>query len=99
MKMTKELFALYLTFSSPTGDQERFVRGVPNCENLQPIVEQEFERLNINRDGINSGHICIGWKFHLIRQQAQELQHNRLTTPPQPQVTSRPCVVPIERSE
>ena len=99
MKMIKELFALYLTFSSPTGDQEKFVRGVPNCENLQPIVEQEFERLNINRDGINSGHMCIGWEFHLIRQQAQELQHNRLTTPPQPQVTSRPCVVPIERSE
>ena len=97
--MTKELFALYLTFSSPTGDQERFVRGVPNCENLQPIVEQEFERLNINRDGINFGHMCIGWEFHLIRQQAQELQHNRLTTPPQPQVTSRPCVVLIERSE
>ena len=94
--MTKELFALYLTFSSPTGDQERFVRSVPNCENLQPIVEQEFKRLDINRDGINSGHMCIGWKFHLIRQQALESQHNRLTTPPQPK-TSRPCVVPIER--
>ena len=69
--LTKELFALYLTFSSPTGDQEKFVRGVPNCENLQPIVEQEFERLNINRDGINSGYMCIGWKFHLIRQRSR----------------------------
>jgi len=69
--LTKELFALYLTFSSPTGDQEKFVRGVPNCENLQPIVEQEFKRLNINRDRINSGYMCIGWKFHLIRQRSK----------------------------
>ena len=97
--MTKELFALYLTFSSPTGDQERFVRSVPNCENLQPIVEQEFKRLDINRDGINSGHMCIGWKFHLIRQSILERQHNRLTTPPQPQVIPRPCVVPLERGQ
>ena len=98
--LTKELFALYLTFSSPAGDQEKFVRGVPNCENLQPIVEQEFERLNINRDELSSfGHMCIGWEFHLIRQQAQELQHNRLTTPPQPQGRPSPCVVPIERSK
>ena len=67
--MTKELFALYLTFSNPTGDQERFVRGVPNCDNLQPIVEQEFKRLNINRDELKqSGHMCIGWDIHLIRQ-------------------------------
>ena len=92
--MIKELFALYLTFSSPTGDQERFVRSVPNCENLQPIVEQEFERLNINRDGINSGHMCIGWEFHLIRQKLQ----GKDVPPPQPR-TSRPCIVPTERSE
>ena len=70
--MTKELFALYLTFSNPTGDQERFVRGVPNCENLQPIVEQEFKRLNINRDELKqSGHMCIGWDVHLIRQRSK----------------------------
>ena len=69
-----------------------------NCKNLQPIVEQEFKRLNINRDGIQSGHICIGWKFHLIRQRALESQHNSLTTPPQPR-TSRPCVVPMRESE
>ena len=66
--MTKELFALYLTFSTPTGVEERFVMGRENCDNLEPIVEQEFKRLNINRDEINSGHMCIGWKFHLIRQ-------------------------------
>ena len=96
--MTKELFALYLVFSTPTGVEERFVMGRENCKNLQPIVEQEFKRLNINRDGIQSGHICIGWKFHLIRQRALESQHNSLTTPPQPR-TSRPCVVPMRESE
>jgi len=96
--MTKELFALYLTFSTPTGVEERFVMGRENCNNLEPIVEQEFKRLNINRDGIQSGHICIGWKFHLIRQRALESQHNSLTTPPQPR-TSRPCVVPMRESE
>ena len=96
--MTKELFALYLVFSTPTGVEERFVMARENCKNLQPIVEQEFKRLNINRDGIQSGHICIGWKFHLIRQRALESQHNSLTTPPQPR-TSRPCIVPMKESE
>jgi hypothetical protein len=96
--MTKELFALYLVFSTPNGVEERFVMERENCKNLQPIVEQEFKRLNINRDGIQSGHICIGWKFHLIRQRALESQHNSLTTPPQPR-TSRPCVVPMRESE
>ena len=96
--MTKELFALYLVFSTPTGVEERFVMERENCKNLEPVVEQEFKRLNINRDGIQSGHICIGWKFHLIRQQALESQHNSLTTPPQPR-TSRPCVVPMRESE
>ena len=69
--MTKELFALYLIFSTPSGVEERFVMERENCDNLQPIVEQEFKRLNINRDEINSGHMCIGWKFHLIRQGAK----------------------------
>ena len=96
--MTKELFALYLVFSTPNGVEERFVMERENCKNLEPVVEQEFKRLNINRDGIQSGHICIGWKFHLIRQQALESQHNSLTTPPQPR-TSRPCVVPMRESE
>ena len=70
--MTKELFALYLVFSTPTGVEERFVMGRENCDNLGPIVEQEFKRLNINRDEINSGHMCIGWKFHLIRQRSKQ---------------------------
>ena len=66
--MAKELFALYLVFSTPNGVEERFITERENCNNLEPIVEQEFKRLNINRDGINSGHMCLGWKFHLIRQ-------------------------------
>jgi len=90
--MTKELFALYLVFSTPTGVEERFVMERENCKNLEPIVEQEFKRLNINRDGINSGHMCIGWKYHLIRQNLQGKD-----VPPRP--TSSPCRVPIERSE
>mgnify|MGYP003111655501 FL=1 len=70
--MTKELFALYLVFSTPTGVEERFVMGRENCDNLEPIVEQEFKRLNINRDELQqSGYMCIGWKFHLIRQKSK----------------------------
>ena len=70
--MTKELFALYLVFSTPNGVEERFVTERKNCDNLQPIVEQEFKRLNINRDELQqSGHMCIGWKFHLIRQRSK----------------------------
>ena len=70
--MTKELFALYLVFSTPDGVEERFVMERENCKNLQPIVEQEFKRLNINRDELQqSGYMCIGWKFHLIRQGAK----------------------------
>ena len=70
--MTKELFALYLVFSTPTGVEERFVTERENCDNLEPIVEQEFKRLNINRDKLQqSGHMCIGWKFHLIRQRSK----------------------------
>ena len=92
--MTKELFALYLTFSTPSGVEERFVMGRENCNNLQPIVEQEFKRLNINRDELQqSGYMCIGWDAHLIRQKLQ----GKDVPPPQPK--SRPCIVPIERSE
>ena len=70
--MAKELFALYLVFSTPNGVEERFVMERENCNNLKPIVEQEFKRLNINRDELQqSGHMCIGWKFHLIRQKSK----------------------------
>ena len=70
--MTKELFALYLTFSTPSGVEERFVMGRENCNNLEPIVEREFKRLNINRDELReSGYMCIGWDAHLIRQRRQ----------------------------
>ena len=70
--MTKELFALYLTFSTPNGVEEKFIMGRENCDNLQPIVEQEFKRLNINRDELKqSGHMCIGWDVPLIRQRSK----------------------------
>ncbi len=91
--MAKELFALYLVFSTPTGVEERFVMERENCKNLQPIVEQEFKRLNINRDGIQSGHMCIGWKYHLIRQKLQ----GKDVPPPQPKPS--PCIVPMKKSE
>jgi hypothetical protein len=92
--MTKELFALYLVFSTPTGVEERFAMTRENCKNLQPIVEQEFKRLNINRDEHRqTGHMCIGWEYHLIRQKLQ----GKDVPPPQPKY--RPCSVPIERSE
>lgn len=70
--MTKELFALYLVFSTPNGVEEKFIMGRENCDNLQTIVEQEFKRLNINRDELKqSGHMCIGWDVHLIRQRSK----------------------------
>ena len=90
--MTKELFALYLVFSTPTGVEERFVMERENFKNLEPIVEQEFKRLNINRDEHRqTGHMCIGWEYHLIRQKLQ----GKDVPPPQPKY--RPCSVPIER--
>ena len=90
--MTKELFALYLVFSTPTGVEERFVMARENCKNLQPIVEQEFKRLNINRDEHRqTGHMCIGWEYHLIRQKLK----GKDVPPPPPKY--RPCSVPIER--
>ena len=92
--MTKELFALYLVFSTPTGVEEKFITGRENCDNLQPIVEQEFKRLNINRDDHRqNGHMCIGWKYHLIRQKLQ----GKDVPPPQPKFI--PCIVPMKESE
>ena len=92
--MTKELFALYLVFSTPNGVEEKFIMGRENCDNLQPIVEQEFKRLNINRDELQqSGYMCIGWKFHLIRQKLQDKD----VPPPQPKTS--PCSVPMKESE
>ena len=92
--MTKELFALYLVFSTPTGVEERFIMERENCKNLQPIVEQEFKRLNINRDEHRqTGHMCIGWEYHLIRQKLQ----GKDIPPPQPKFS--PCIVPMKESE
>ena len=92
--MVKELFALYLVFSTPTGVEERFIMARENCKNLEPIVEQEFKRLNINRDEHRkTGHMCIGWKYHLIRQKLQGKDV------PLPQPKSNPCSVPMKESE
>ena len=91
--MTRELFALYLTFSTPTGVEERFVMGLENCDNLQPIVEQEFRRLNINRDKLQqSGYMCILWENHIIRQKLRGKDVS-------PQPKSNPCIIPTERSK
>ena len=92
--MAKELFALYLVFSTPTGGEERFIMARENCKNLQSIVEQEFKRLNINRDEHRqTGHMCIGWEYHLIRQKLQ----GKDVPPPQPKFS--PCIVPMKESE
>ena len=92
--MTKELFALYLVFSTPTGVEERFIMARENCKNLQSIVEQEFKRLNINRDEHRqTGHMWIGWEYHLIRQKLQRKD----VPPPQPKFS--PCIVPMKEGE
>ena len=39
--MTKELFALYLVFSTPTGVEERFVMERENCKNL--VTDRDWE--------------------------------------------------------
>ena len=59
--MAKELFALYLVFSTPNGVEEKFIMGRENCDNLQPIVEQEFKRLNINRDELKQSGTHVYW--------------------------------------
>ena len=65
----KELFALYLTFASPVGDVELFVKELPNCENASVIAEQEYAKRGIDRSKLSrTGYICIGWEHHFIRQ-------------------------------
>ena len=44
--MIKEMFALYLTFASPVGDVELFVRELPNCDNAEEIAEEEYLKRN-----------------------------------------------------
>ena len=40
--MIKEMVALYLTFSSPVGDVELFVRELPDCKNASVIAERRI---------------------------------------------------------
>ena len=51
--MIKEMFALYLTFASPVGDVELFVRELPNCDNASMIAEQEYAIRNIDRSKLS----------------------------------------------
>ena len=90
----KELFALYLTFASPVGDVELFVKELPNCENASVIADEEFKARGIDRGKHRrTGYICIGWEHHLVRQKLIE------GVPLEPKyipVQKRQCLVPKE---
>ena len=92
--MIKEMFALYLTFASPVGDVELFVKELPNCDNASMIAEQEYAIRNIDRSKLSqSGYMCIGWEHHMLRQKFLE------GVPLDPKyipVQERKCVVPME---
>ena len=52
--MIKEMVALYLTFASPVGDVELFVRELPDCKNASVIAEEEFKARDIDRSKLSS---------------------------------------------
>ena len=91
--MIKEIVALYLTFSSPVGDVELFVRELPDCKNASVIADEEFKARGIDRGKHRrTGYICIGWEHHLIRQKLIE------GVPLEPKyipVQKKQCVVPM----
>ena len=90
----KELFALYLTFASPVGDVELFVKELPNCENASVIAEQEYAERGIDRSKLSrTGYMCIGWEYHLIRQKL--IKGGPLDNKYIP-VQQKKCVVPME---
>ena len=92
--MTKELFALYLVFSTPSGVEEGSLWNERTVRTYNQSLNKEFKRLNINRDEHRqTGHMCIGWKYHLIRQKLQ----GKDVPPPQPKPS--PCSVPMKESE
>ena len=92
--MIKEMFALYLTFASPVGEVELFVRELPNCDNASMIAEQEYAKRDIDRSKLSqSGYMCIGWEFHMIRQQ---LIKGVPLDPKYIPVQRRQCAVPME---
>ena len=91
--MIKEMFALYLTFASPVGEVELFVRELPNCDNAEEIAEEEYLKRDIDRSKlISSGYICIGVEHHMIRQ---KLIKGVPVDPKYIPVQERKCVVPM----
>ena len=91
--MIKEVVALYLTFSSPVGDVELFVRELPDCKNASVIAEEEFKARDIDRSKLSSsGYMCIGWEHHMIRQ---DLIKGVPVDPKYIPVQERKCVVPM----
>ena len=91
--MIKEMVALYLTFASPVGDVELFVRELPDCKNASVIAEEEFKARDIDRSKLSSsGYMCIGWEHHMIRQ---DLIKGVPVDPKYIPVQERKCVVPM----
>ena len=92
--MIKEMFALYLTFASPVGEVELFVRELPNCDNAEEIAEEEYLKRDIDRSKLSSsGYICIGVEHHMIRQNLiKGVPHAPKYIPLQ----RRQCAVPME---
>ena len=91
--MIKEMVALYLTFASPTGEVELFVRELPNCDNVNVIAEEEYQKRNIDRSKLSSsGYMCIGWEHHMIRQ---DLIKGVPVDPKYIPLQERKCVVPM----
>ena len=63
------LFYLYLTFSSPTGESEVYVKTLPNCDDLEPMVAELYDRFNINTKKLTSyGYMCVDWDTHIAKQ-------------------------------
>ena len=92
--MIKEVVALYLTFASPVGDVELFVRELPDCKNASVIAEEEFKARDIDRSKLSSsGYICIGVEHHMIRQ---NLIKGVPLDPKYIPVQRRQCAVPME---
>ena len=92
--MIKEMFALYLTFASPVGEVELFVRELPNCDNAEEIAEEEYLKRDIDRSKLSSsGYICIGVEHHMIRQ---NLIKGVPLDPKYIAVQRRQCAVPME---
>tara|TARA_Y100000748_G_C15368914_1_gene438888 strand:- start:12 stop:302 length:291 start_codon:yes stop_codon:yes gene_type:complete len=91
--MIKEMFALYLTFASPVGEVELFVRELPNCDNAEEIAEEEYLKRDIDRSKLSSsGYMCIGVEHHMIRQ---KLIKGVPVEPKYVPVQERKCVVPM----